>query len=282
MRSFILSLPNKIQPIFVIFSVIFSAFIIATLCSFLFDKQQLLGSVDIISSVYQVMGTIYAILLTFTLWNIWQNFSEAGISVENEAYSLLDLVHMLETATGKKNNELRTAALDYSIQVVEKEWPTLKNFTNAVINLRERNHVATMKVLEVIEKITPTNTRGTTVFDHALSLLTRWLDARRTRILIARGDSAKALWPLLFTGAFVVFAFHGLFIANTLGIWIALLFGTSLVIGVTFYLIFTLDCPFSGSLSIDSEPFTLAINLLKNPSEETNFENKDYMNIRDF
>jgi hypothetical protein len=36
-----------------------------------------------------------------------------------------------------------------------------------------------------------------------------------------------------------------------------------LVIGLTFYLIFALDSPFDGSLSIDSEPFELVINILE-------------------
>ncbi len=262
MRAFILSLPGKIQAVFIIGMIITFAFAAATLCGLFFDEHQLVTNTDLISSVYQVMGTVYAILLTFTLWGVWQNFTEAGASVQNEAYALLDLVHMLDTLN-KKNQDLREAVFTYAKFVIEQEWSALKNFTNSIINLREQNHNAAQNIIHLVQKIALENETNSVMFDQILSLLTRWLDARRTRILIARGDSAKAIWPLLFTGAFVLFSFHGLFVAKTLGIWITLLFGTSLVIGVTFYLIFSLDCPFMGSLSIDSEPFILTMNLLK-------------------
>ncbi len=210
------------------------------------------------------MGTIYAILLTFTLWGVWQYFTEAGNSVQNEAYALLDLVHMLEASHETEFNmkDLRHAALSYANMVVKEEWPRLNNFTNSCINLREKNQSGSLDIVKTVQNIQPRSPREEVIFNQTLQLLTRWLDARRTRILIARGNSARALWPLLFTGAFVLFAFHGMFVAQTILIWIMLLFGTSLVIGVTFYLIFTLDCPFSGSLSIDSEPFDLAIGIL--------------------
>lgn len=267
MRAFILSIPGKIQVIFIIGSIILLAFITASICSLFFDEHQLVTNTDLISSVYQVMGTIYAILLTFTLWGVWQSFSEAGAAVRNEAFALLDLVHMFETINNK-STVLRNAVLSYSTFVIENEWPALKNFTSNLINIRESNHGAAWKIIDVAQKVAVENQQNTVIFEQILTLLTRWLDARRDRILIARGDSAKALWPLLFTGALVLFSFHGLFVAKTLGIWIMLLFGASLVIGVTFYLIFTLDCPFMGALSIDSEPFLLITHLLKQKKDE--------------
>lgn len=262
MRAFLLSLPGKIQAITIVGGIILLAFAVAIFCSHFFDEHQLVTNTDLISAVYQVMGTIYAILLTFTLWGVWQAFSDAGASVQSEAYALLDLVHVLDTIN-KKSVSLRKAVCTYSKFVIEQEWPALKNFTNSIINIRESNHTASQTVIQLVQEIAQENQQNTVIFGQILTLLTRWMDARRTRILIARGDSAKALWSLLFTGALVLFSFHGLFVAKTQGIWVMLLFGTSLVIGVTFYLIFSLDCPFSGSLSIDSEPFILIMNLLK-------------------
>lgn len=264
MRSFLLSLSGQFQAMFIISATLIVAFASATLFSLCFDVHQLAVNTDLISSVYQVMGTVYAILLTFTLWGVWQNFTDAKASVQNEVYALLDLVHIWESESHKINNQLRQAALDYCLQVIEQEWPLLKNYNTSMINLRESTHSLTLNVTHAVQSIMPISTRDNILFNQALSLLTRWLDARRTRILIARGDSANAIWPLLFTGALVLFTINGLFVAKTIAIWSSLLFGVSLVIGVTFYLIFSLDCPFAGKLSIDSEPFIFAIELLKN------------------
>jgi hypothetical protein len=262
MRSFLLSLAVKYQVIFIMGITIFLAFLIAMICSVFFDAHQLAANTDLISSVYQVMGTIYAILITFTLWGTWQVYTEASASVQNETFALLDLVHTFEAVSELKNDTIRSAALAYLRLVVEKEWSQLKSITSSAINIQEHSHSASLQVVKAVQNIIPRNEREASIFDHTLTLLSNWLDARRTRLLIAKGNSAKALWPLLFTGALVLFAFHGLFVAGTIGIWAILLFGVSLVIGLTFYLIFTLDCPFSGSPCIDSEPFNLAINIL--------------------
>jgi hypothetical protein len=262
MRSFLISLPLKLQLAIIVFSTMAIALIIALLTSSLFDLQQLKTNTDLISSVYQVMGTIYAILLTFTLWGVWQNYTEANNSVQREANALLDLVHIVEASPRWSKYNISETASIYANWVVKTEWATLKIITNDDINIHERDHSASRKITQLIQSITPEDEREFTIFSQTLTLLNKWLDARRTRILIARGNSAQSLWPLLLTGAFVLFAYHGLFVAETLGIWVALLSGVSLVIGLTFYLIYTLDCPFAGYPCIDSEPFRLAMNLL--------------------
>lgn len=265
-RKFLLSLPVRFQAIVIVSVTVVLAFSIAIVSSLFFDEHQLVSNTDLIDSVYQVLGTIYAILLTFSLWGVWQNFCRADACVQEEAYALLDLVHTLEASNCDNQVNLRQVALNYSSLVLQEEWSALKCITSDIINDSEPSRTAAVKIINTIQKINPKSEREGILFDQILTLLARWLDARRTRLLIARGNSAKALWPLLITGAFVLFAFHGLFVAKTLGIWIALLLGLSFVVGLTFYLIFTIDCPFAGFPSIDSEPFKLAINILKGKS----------------
>lgn len=263
MRNFLLSLNAIWQVIIIIATTIVIAFVVAFSFSICFDIGQLAGNTGLISSIYQVMGTIYAILLTFTLWGVWQNFITAGLSVQEEAYALMDLIHVIGFSPNFDANAIRKAAIDYTSSVINQEWPRLKTYSSDTINLQEKVHCSSYEVLSVIQHLQTSTQRDDVILEQALHLVSKWLDARRSRILIARGNSAKALWPLLFIGAIVLFSFHGLFVATTFGIWMALLFGISLVIGVTFYLIFSLDCPFSGPLSIDPEPHVLALNILK-------------------
>jgi hypothetical protein len=262
MRSVLLSLPAKLQIITVVGVTMIVAFIVAGLSGAFFELAQLKTNTDLISSVYEVMGTVYAILLTFTLWGVWQSYTETDAAVQNETFALLDLVHIVETSTQWTNLHIREIALTYVRGVINKEWGSMKNITNSVINIREHSQSPCMKIVHAIQSIQPDAGKDLTVFSHALTLLASWLDARRSRLLMARGNKANALWPLLLVGAIVLFSFHGLFVTETVGIWIILLTGISLVIGLTFYLIFTLDCPFAGSPSIDSEPFQLAVELL--------------------
>lgn len=112
-----------------------------------------------------------------------------------------------------------------------------------------------MQLIDEIQTIQPVDARDNVIFSHTLTLLTKWLDARRTRITISKGNIAKALWPMLAAGALVLFAFHGLFIFENPILWITLLFFFSSIIGLSFYLIFTLDCPFGGFPIVDIGPF---------------------------
>ena len=72
---------------------------------------------------------------------------------------------------------------------------------------------------------------------------------RRARLRSAEGNTAGALWGLLIAGAFVLFAFHGMFVTHAWAVWAVLLLGFSFVLGLAFYLIFSLDSPFTGKLS---------------------------------
>jgi hypothetical protein len=261
MRSRLLTLSNAAQQILIVGSTIVAAFLIAMTCKLFFDAGKLSANTDLIGAVYQVLGTVYAILLTFTLWGVWQKFTLADNAIQDEAYTLLDLVHVLEIETSWKMIPIRKTALKYIETVLTNEWPKLKNINSEIIKNNEARCVS-LELIEVVHNIDPQNARESVLFSKTLTLLSKWLDARRTRILIARGNSAKALWPLLITGAAVLFSFNGMFVAETNEIWSTLLFGFSLVIGLTFYLIFTLDCPFAGYPEVDSTPFEMALNVL--------------------
>lgn len=268
MRARLLSLPYKIQILLIVGLTVAVAFSLALFCGMFFDMAQLKENTSLITTVYQVMGTIYAILITFTLWGVWQQFTEAETSVQREIYSLLDLVHNFEAVPRWLQFNIRKAALLYAQTVTTDEWNRMKSITSSTINFREKTHSLSTKIVLMVQDIVPDGPRELAVFSQVITQLNHWLDARRSRLLIARGNSARSLWSLLLMGAFVLFSIHGLFVADTVGIWATLLAGISAVIGLTFYLIFTLDCPFTGSPCVDTEPFDLAIQLLSSAKTE--------------
>jgi len=152
MRSQLLSLPVKFQVLFVVGLTIITAFVVASICGMFFDMQHLRDNTDLISAVYQVMGTIYAILLTFTLWGVWQAYTEAGESVQKEVYALLDLVHIIEATPQWKQCNIRDVTEKYSEYVVKEEWPALGNITSEIINIRENSHKAScVEIVELVQ-----------------------------------------------------------------------------------------------------------------------------------
>lgn len=266
MRKFLLSLSARMQLISILGMTVVMAFFIAAFINRIFEIPILIKNIDVITAVYQVLGTLYAVLLAFAVSGVWQNFSKAILSVQTEANTISDLVHMIEYSALEKSQNIRHAVLSYLKLVVEQEWQLLGRMGSGLAIPQEISRSASTSIIHHVLSMKPVSNVDIVIYGQILSLLNNWLDARRTRILIAKGNSAKALWPLLIFGAFVLFGFHGLFVIKEPEMWTLLLSMLSLIVGLCFYLVFSLDSPFTGKPYVDSAPFKWAINLLENES----------------
>jgi hypothetical protein len=247
-------LPERLQIAVIIGATVTAAFAVAVATRALFDVNQLVANIGLTTAVYEVLGTIYAILLAFVVSGIWQNFSGAVASVQAEAGALLGLIHIVDAFPSEQSKQVRSVAYTYAMEVIA-EWQVLAGVARGAIQPTDLSYEATVALIRAVQFLEPVNARETAVFEQALIVLNAWLDARRKRLQSAGGGSAAALWPLLLAGAIVLFAFHGLFVARSIEVWSALLLGLSSVVGLAFYLIFSLDSPFTGSLSAHVGPF---------------------------
>jgi len=254
MRSFILSLPAKLQPVVIIGSTVVAAFAVSLITRACFDPQQLILDSAWTSSVYGTLGTLYSVLIAFVVTGVWQSFSAAEAAVNSEANALTDLVFLIRYISAAKTVHTREAARSYVASVVER-WDLLQRATGESKPVEEINIATSNAFVDAILNVKPEGDRELELYAQALDLTAVWLDARRNRLRSAKGNTASALWALLIAGAFVLFAFHGLFVTHAWAVWVVLLLGFSLIVGLSFYLIFSLDSPFSGRLSAGPEPF---------------------------
>jgi hypothetical protein len=254
MRSYILSLPAKLQPVVIIGSTVVAAFIVSFLTRTLFSDQQLALDNGLTTSVYGTLGTTYAVLIAFVVSGVWQTFSDAGSAVRREANALTDLTFVVGSFSSETSARVRESAKAYAKGVVER-WDLLALAAQNNVPTEEINLDTSCALAAAILDITPADAREAELYGQVLDLLGLWLDARRSRLRSAEGNTAGALWGLLIAGAFVLFAFHGMFVTHAWAIWAVLLLGFSFVLGLAFYLIFSLDSPFTGRLSAGPGPF---------------------------
>ena len=253
-RPFLLALPEKLQAVIIVGATVTAAFAAALAIRALFDLNQLVADTGLTLAVYEVLGTIYAILLAFAVSGVWQNFSAAVASVQTEAAALLGLIHIVDAFPSEHTRKIRTVAITYATEVIG-EWQVLAGVARGAVVPQDLSSESAQALIRAVQFLEPASARETTVFEQALVMLNNWLDARRKRLQSVGGGSAAALWPLLIAGGVVLFAFHGLFVARSTEVWAALLLGLSAVVGLAFYLIFSLDSPFTGSLSAHVGPF---------------------------
>lgn len=254
MRSYILSLPARLQPLVIIGSTMAGAFVVSLLTRIFFSEQQLMLDNTLTTSVYGTLGTTYAVLIAFVVSGVWQSFSDAGHAVKSEANALTDLTFVVSSFPGDQCGHIRESARAYAKGVIER-WDLLAQAAIHNVPTEEINLDTSSALVGAILAIKPQDAREVELYGQALDLVGIWLDARRGRLRSAEGNTAGALWGLLIAGAFVLFAFHGMFVTHAWAVWAVLLLGFSFVVGLAFYLIFSLDSPFTGRLSAGPGPF---------------------------
>ncbi len=266
MRSYILSMPPVLQPVVIVGSTVIAAFAVSLLTQALFNVPRLELDMGLTSAVYGTLGTIYAVLIAFVVSGVWQSFSSAGTSVSCEANALTDLVFIIGQLPAERSGKTRALAKAYVQSVVER-WDALALATRGRTPVEQITLDTSFALVRSIMEIKPADGRESTLYAQALDLTAQWLDARRDRLRSAKGNTASALWGLLIAGAFVLFAFHGMFVTHVWAVWAGLMLGFSLIVRLAFYLIFSLDSPFSGKLSAGPEPFLWLLNALDREDE---------------
>lgn len=231
-----------------------AAFAVSLGTRLFFTAPKLELDIGLTSAVYGTLGTTYAVLIAFVVTGVWQSFTDAAAAVNNEANALTDLVFLVSNISRGRTDNVRDSVKAY-VEGVVTRWDLLGLVTVGKKPAEEINLETSNELLRAVLAIEPNGAREAELYAQALDLTAAWLDARRNRLRSAEGDTAGALWWLLIVGAFVLFAFHGLFVAHSWLAWSILLLGLSLIIGLAFYLIFSLDSPFSGKLSVGPEPF---------------------------
>jgi hypothetical protein len=242
------------------FGTMIAAFSAALIIHLIFDGVEVVSKYGLITAIYTMLGTIYAVLIAFCISGVWQNFSASELAVTNEAAALNDLIHTMTASVNEKSDKVRQLAISYLKNVIDFEWDALSKGHSDLIMIPEgKTFQISIEIIREIQSFQPADARENVIFSHSLGLLSKWLDARRTRVILSIGNTAKSLWPLLITGALILFSFHGLYLFNNHALWITLLFFCSGIIGLSFYLIFTLDCPLTGSPSISLTSFKWAL-----------------------
>jgi hypothetical protein len=242
------------QPVVIVASTMAAALVVSFLTRMIFSEQQLVLDNSLTTSVYGTLGTTYAVLIAFVVSGVWQSFSDAGNAVKSEANALTDLTFVVCSFSAEKTRRIRESAKAYVQGVVER-WDLLARAARDNVPTEEINLDTSSALVAAILAIRPEDAREVELYGQALDLMGIWLDARRSRLRSAEGNTAGALWGLLIAGAFVLFAFHGMFVTHAWAVWAVLLLGFSFVLGLAFYLIFSLDSPFTGRLSAGPAPF---------------------------
>lgn len=193
-------------------------------------------------------GVSYAILLAFVAVAVWTDFSDAGKLSQEEVSRLSNL--MRDSQPFSDREEMHRAILAYAHSVVNREWRTMADGNSDPLT-RDRYEA----IWDQWYKYTPRGATASAFYAESLTRLNDVAVNRRQRLNAASASVPAALWLLLIIGFVVTIAFTYQFKMERLSMHVLSVAATALLTGFVLFLIFSLQHPFAGDVSISPEPW---------------------------
>ena len=223
---------------------------------------------DIIGWQISVLGTTYAVILAFMLWNVWNNFQTARVTTEMEANYLVDLYRIANGLQPAVSKPLRGLCREYAAVMVNEEWPAM-----AQEHLSLHSFSVTQQMWDVLVQahfggeIAASSPHSTPAgpdsfqqskYEQAFSARTQMSERRRLRQIESRMKLPGILWCVLVIGGMVVIGSACLFGCQNFTLHFILVLALSLLLSLVLVSIAEIDRPFQGPVRVQSEAFTFA------------------------
>ncbi|MDP9016717.1 MAG: DUF4239 domain-containing protein [Candidatus Eremiobacteraeota bacterium] len=211
-------------------------------------RDLLLRHNDVAGFVASLVGVIYAVLLSFVVIVVWQEYDAATSIAQKEANAVADLYHLSYGMPDPLAAHIRGDLSNYINVMVRKEWPLMQH--------GESSHEADLvghHILSHIIHFNPTSLAQAQIRDSGLKQVQVFFDARRDRLSANETSLPRILWMTLVIGALVTIGFTFFFGMESARLQVTMTAGLTLVIVAMFVLIIELDYPFRGDTRVQPE-----------------------------
>lgn len=209
-----------------------------------FDLATIKHEEVIAGYLFNAILFVYAVVLAFVVFAVWEKYSLTQQSVTNEAAALVVAFRDTQTLPEPVRTDAQAALKGYAFIVMSREWASHGSV------LRH----TTPDPLNAVWKIY----REGNFQDQQLSL--RALENQRhLRHLAGEASLPFIFWPLLIGGGFITITFSYFFVMKHFATQALLTALFTLVIVGVLALIFSLNYPFTGPVQISQDPFRHAL-----------------------
>jgi hypothetical protein len=208
------------------------------------------GHNDVPMPIFQTAGTIYAVLLAFSVIAVWQSYGAAKDNASEEASTLATLYRQTNGMPASTALELRTLVRGYTNAVVTDEWP-IQSSTGGASPLAR-------KQLGDIYRAYGTMSANVARSPIAVEFLQtmRTVAADRNRRTLQASEALPAvLWIGLLVGGIVVVGMTFMLYADATWPHVVSSVLLSTLIGTLLFITLVLHRPFSGPLAIKPDSF---------------------------
>ncbi len=147
------------------------------------------------SAFIQIVGTLYAVLIAFSVVTTWDHYQKARDVADREANCLNDIFRFSQGLTVAERDPLQLALIAYGKTVVEDEWDRMASGQES-----QRSMDAYQRIWDLESQMSPTTDRDRALYAKSLDRLQDMSDARRQRMIYSRGGLGAIMWFTLIAG----------------------------------------------------------------------------------
>jgi uncharacterized protein DUF4239 len=205
---------------------------------------------EVSSQILGVVAALFGLLLAFIVVIAYQNYGDTQSNVSNEADALAAIVRDSDALQQPDGRHVRAAVGGYVRAVVIDEWRQMHEGKHSV-----RAAAAVNGMYRAIQRADPTSSREVAFYDDAVQQLSTALVARRNRLDEAVGGLPWVIGVLLVVGSMIIVGYTVL--VGSRSFWFHAIGSgaVAVVLGLSLVVLLDLTYPFSGDLSVSSQPF---------------------------
>jgi hypothetical protein len=207
--------------------------------------ERLLENNKVAGFKFATVGTIYAVLLAFAIFVVWQRFNQADRDVAIEASAAETVFRLTQALDAEHGAAVRKATTNYLKEAVAKDWPAMSRETSS-----PDVTIALNEIYNAVTKYHTPDKFEALVVTEILRDVDRISEMRRERLVVADGIVPGIVWIVLVTGAFITMCFAFFFGSINLRAQIVMSGALAFLIFGGLLTVVGLDHPFSGNVKV--------------------------------
>jgi hypothetical protein len=213
------------------------------------NAKHLKQDVAIIGYIFSAIALIYAVVLAFVVFAVWEQYSVSQQVVTSEAASLVVAYRDTEDFPEPMRKEVQQAFYDYAHNVMENEW------INHGSVLPHTKPDAINPIWDIYG-----NAQAS---DPAKDRLHDLEQQRHLRHLAGEASLPIVFWPLLIGGGLITIGSSYFFVMRSKRAQYIKTAMLTIVIAGVLFLIYTLNRPFTGQVPVSKDPFRHALQIFQ-------------------
>lgn len=209
---------------------------------------------EVSSQLLGVVAALFGLLLAFIVVIAYQNYGDTQSNVSNEADALAAIVRDSDAFRKPEGAHVRAAVDTYVRAVVTDEWPQMHEGKHSL-----RAAAAVNDIYKAIQAVDPTSARQVAFYNDSVQQISTALVARRNRLDEAAGGLPWVIGALLVVGSMIIVGYTVL--VGSRSFWFHAIgsAAVAVVLGLSLVVLLDLTYPFSGDLSVSSQPFRTGV-----------------------